>query len=489
MGIIIRQSIKGSFVTFAGTFIGFLTSFFIVTRLPDGVYGLTQILLSISLVFTGLGQLGTTSSIVRYFPFFKNENKNNGFFFYVIVIPFMGLVLVTSILLFLQKPIEFIFSIESSLFFDYYYWLIPLTFFLVYWGVLESYSAVLMRIVIPQFIREFLVRIFLAIIFIAFIIGLVNLDSLIALYTCVYAVAMLLMLFYISRIGSISLKRDTTFDTKSIKKDFYSFTSFFILSSLGTSLIAKIDIIMVGSQIGLVETDIYAIALFIVAIIEIPNRSISAISSPIVAESLKKNDIDSTGQLYKKVALHQFLISSFIFLIIIINLDNIFQIMPNGAKFSKGLWVVILMGLTKLLHAVLGFGTSIINLSKYYKWMLYLSLFSATLTISLNLLLIPRYNLIGAAIATSISCCITYVIQQIILFKNLNITPFSLNIFKVIIIFGILFAVNFMLPSIFNPYIDCMYRTFIISILSFFIVYFSKISEDFNSLIQNRIKR
>ena len=70
MGIIARQSIKGTIVTYLGVFVGFLTTFFVLTRfLTTEEIGLARVLIDTGTLFIGLAQLGTSSSIIRFFPY------------------------------------------------------------------------------------------------------------------------------------------------------------------------------------------------------------------------------------------------------------------------------------------------------------------------------------------------------------------------------------------------------------------------------------
>ena len=92
MGIIIRQSIKGTIANYIGIVIGFVTTFFVLTKyLSTEEVGLTRALLDIAILFSGLAQLGTTASMMRFYPYFKDEeHKDHGVFFWSIVIPFIG---------------------------------------------------------------------------------------------------------------------------------------------------------------------------------------------------------------------------------------------------------------------------------------------------------------------------------------------------------------------------------------------------------------
>lgn len=95
MGIVIRQSIKGTFVNYVGAFIGFLTTMFVVTKFlkPEEI-GLTKVIYEVSFLFASLAQLGTSASAMRFFPYFRDpEKNNNGFFFYLLLMPSVGTVI------------------------------------------------------------------------------------------------------------------------------------------------------------------------------------------------------------------------------------------------------------------------------------------------------------------------------------------------------------------------------------------------------------
>ena len=95
MGIIARQSIKGTIVTYLGVAIGFITTFFVLTRfLSAEEIGLARVLVDAATLFIGLAQLGTSSSIIRFYPYFKDkEQGDHGFFFWTLCVPFIGFLL------------------------------------------------------------------------------------------------------------------------------------------------------------------------------------------------------------------------------------------------------------------------------------------------------------------------------------------------------------------------------------------------------------
>ena len=95
MGIIARQSIKGTIATYIGVAIGFVTTFFILTSyLTAEEVGLTRVLVDAATLFSSLALMGTGSSTLRFYPHFKDDSRNQqGLYFWTLVIPFVGFLL------------------------------------------------------------------------------------------------------------------------------------------------------------------------------------------------------------------------------------------------------------------------------------------------------------------------------------------------------------------------------------------------------------
>jgi len=492
MGIVIRQSIKGTVVTYIGAFIGFLTTFFVSTKFltPEEI-GLTKTLLDAALLLGSVALMGVTSSGVKFFPYFKNEaNNNNGFFFYLVSLPFLGCIITFSIALLFKGVITDYFSTKAALFVDYFYLVFPLAFFMVYQQVFETYSYILMRITIPRFIREILVRVITVSIFLLYIFDIIDLDWMIYLFVGCYGIATLVLFFYIARIGSISLKHDTSYVRKPLRKYAYSFTGYMILASIGGGIVAKIDTFMLSAYSGLVSTGIYSIAFYMANIIEIPSRSLNSISMPLLSAHIKEKKQTEAENLVKKVSLNQFLIGTFVFVLLWVNIENIFAVLPNGEDiYKQGKMVVFFLGLARLADMVGNFSFSALSISKYYYYTLYFVLFLSVLTILSNKLLIPIMGMTGAALSTFLAF---FIYNSIIIFlvkKKLKFTPFSWGIFKVFILTVCVLGLNLLIPVCSNPYLDAVIRTIILNGLFLVVMYFGKISPDANKVIETFVQK
>ena len=114
MGEIAKQSIKGTMVTYIGVAIGFVTTFFVLTRfLTSEEIGLARVLIDAATLFVGLAQLGTSSAAFRYFPYME---RSHGAFFWTTLVPLIGFILFGALYCILHEPLSHFFGDKSPLF-------------------------------------------------------------------------------------------------------------------------------------------------------------------------------------------------------------------------------------------------------------------------------------------------------------------------------------------------------------------------------------
>lgn len=504
MGVIIKQSIKGTIVNYIGVAIGFITTFFVMTHfLTTEEVGLTRVMVDAAILFSSFAQLGTSSSILRFFPYFKDEKgENHGFFFWTLIVPIVGFLLFLLVFVAFKQQIVGVFAEKSPLFVNYVRFVLPISFFMLYQSVFEANSNVLMRIVVPKFVREVGVRIGLLLIYILYGYGIITLDGLVIGFCVTYFLAALVDFIYLLSLGKISFRPDLKFITKPLLKDFLFYTLFLILAAIAGNIAPLLSTFFVSAKMGLAFTGIYTIAMYISAVIEIPNRSLNAIAQPNLSEAVKNQDWARAESLSKSVSLHLLLTSTFIFFLIWINVDVLFMILSNGENYTAGKSVIFILGLARLSNSVLAIGGNSLSYSKYY----YLSLvFTLLLTVSaivLNVILIPKIGMNGAALSSFISYLIYYVFLLIVVKWKLHISVFSKPQLKVVALILLLFLCNFLWTKTLTPLFmqipvkplyaaiaEAVVRSTVMVVLGILGTYYGHISIEVNQLIDKLIHR
>lgn len=493
MGVIIRQSLKGTFVNYIGVVLGIFVQFYIVAKYLDPeVIGLSKVVYAVAFLLSTLALLGSGSTGMRFFPYFKDkESGNHGFLYYYLLFPLVGVVLMTLLYLGFRTPIESYFGAKSPLFNEHFYYVLPMMVVLAFWVWAENYANINMRIAVPKAVREIGMRVMMLLIYLAYGFGYIGVTGLIVGFIICYGLCMVIAGVYSLSVGERTLRHDWSFITPELKTKVLKYAGFLMLATISGNIIQQMDIFMLSGVKGLYSAGIYTIVDYMAEIVNMPSRNITPISTPLAAEAMKEGNMQKAQDLYRQVSIHQMLASSVLLLIVWVNLDNIFAIIPNGDKFAEGRWAVLFLGLSKVVYGTLNFGNTLISFSKYYYWTLFITIFLAALSIGTNLYFIPIYGLSGAALASLITVLVSYAYQQYIVQVKIKTNPFSWAHARMLVILVTLFALNFLIPSFmgYGPWIDAILRTGIILIAAAVLVYVLRISPQITWFIHKILRK
>ena len=508
MGIIAKQSIQGTIVTYLGVAVGFVTTFFVLTRfLSAEEIGLARVLIDAATLFIGLAQLGTSSSIIRFYPHFS-ENKadtllngnqyapkeEHGFFFWTLVIPLLGFALFTAIYCACFTPLSQWFGEKSPLFVEYYYMVIPMAFFMLYQTIFETNANVRMHIVIPRAVRELITRIGLLIVYLLYAFECLDINGYVIALCVVYAVAMLCNMGYLFSLGEISLRPDIEFLSKnsSLVRQYMLYTGFLLVSAVASVLAPTLSSFFITAEMGLSYTGIFAIATYIAVMVSIPYRSMTAIASPQLATAIKENNQHETAHLMQQVSSTLLLIGGMILCMIWLNIDLIFHILPNGETYASARQVVLILGTSQLIIAVCSFTSSALNYSRFYAFSLLFSFILTALSILLNNLLIPHFGMNGAAISNLLAYSIYFLLIVLTVRFTLHTPTFTHQHLKIILLIIVIINLNFLwlkhLP-INNIWISSIVRTIVLIGGGCVVAWVKNLSPEINQQVRSIISK
>ena len=501
MGVIARQSIRGALANYLGVAIGFFTTFFVLTDyLTQEEIGLTRVMVDAAMLFSGLAQLGTNASIIRFFPFFKSEDeKNHGIFGWSVLIPFVGFTLFALFFFIFRQDIVEVYSQKSPLIADYAYLLLPLTFFALYLTVFETNASVLLRITVPRLVREVGIRVFNLICYLLYGKGVISLDLFVVLFCMSYGVAMLINFFYLLSLGRISFRIDWKFASKARLKEMGLYTLFMTATVLAGN-IPLINSLFLGAHTGLALTGVYTIAFYIANIVEVPYRSLGAISRPMISQAVRDDNWQEVNRLARQVSLHQFLVSSLIFFMIWINLKALFAVIPHGSEYVGGIGVVFILGLAKIVNSSLSIGTDILNYSRLYPTsLLFIALLTAS-AIIFNNMLIPLWSINGSASATLFSYCLYFVCLLLFVGGKLRVSLFCRKHIAVLVMMLALFGLDWLWTQLLTPMfsfpstvvatlVDALARTAFMLVVSVVAIRRIHVSSDVDAFFDKILRR
>jgi len=484
MGVLLKQSFWSSLIIYLGVLIGFINSLILFPKyLETEEIGLIRQIISAATLLLPLAAFGISGTSIKFYPEFSNDTKSKNEFFSVqFFLTIIGFSSVLIMIFFFNSFIVEFFSKKSELIINYFDIIILVLLLLTISTIFESYLKSRMHIILPNFTNGVLNRLLTSLSVLLLSISIINFHQMIYFQIPIYSVGVILLILYSYNKEKFKFDFNIQKIQDKINK-ILNFNLYSLISGFGNVIILNVDILMISALLGLSDTGVYTTAFYIAIIIEMPRRAVSQISTPILSKLFKENNLNSIENYYKIVSINQLIIGSLLLLLVISNLENIFNIIPNKNNFIKGISIVPIICFAKLITMSSSFGSELILMSKHYKFSVTSIIILAIITVCSNYFLIPKFGIDGAAYAALLSSVIFNLTKIIFIYSKYHFLPFSIkSVYVIITTIFIYYIVNF-LPSYENFIVDIILKSFVIITLFVPIIYIFKISIDLNKLI------
>lgn len=478
MGIVLKQSIRNTVFTYFGFGIGAINALFLYTNfLGKTHYGMVAFLLSASNIMMPLMAFGVHNTLIRFYSRCTSEAEREKFLSFMLVMPLLLIVPITSITYFFYDEIAF-FILKENPEVKPFLWLIPIIGICMgYFEVYYAWVKVHMQSVFGNFISEVLVRLVILLMLFAVHWNWMTKDHFIYGLVLAYFLQLVAMKSYAMYVKMPKL----IFKIPDNSKEIFGYSFFIILSGSVAVLLMDFDKVMIPAYENIGSNALYSVAIFIATVIAVPSRAMLQIIYPITAKLMSENKHDELNDLYKKSAINLQVFGGLVMLGIFLNIKEIYLLIPP--EYSGGILVVFLIGLSKFYDVILGNNNAIILNTKYYKWVLFFGLLLVFLMIVLNMIFIPMYGIIGAALATLISVFVYNTIKLLFVVKKMNLYPFTPKTWHSFGILILVFLMFYFWDFSFFPLMSIALKSVLITVVYVYLNYKWAISAEINQVI------
>lgn len=484
MGIVLKQSLNNTIVTYFGFAIGAANTLFLYTNfMQPSNYGLIQVILSVSAVLTPILAFGVPNSLVKFYSSFKNEKTQDSFLTLMLLLPLVLIIPVALISYVANDAIGNLLSRQNDIVRDYVWHIFLVGMAMAYFEVFYAWARIRMKSMFGNFMKEIFCRIGQTILLLLLYFKIIDIEFFINALVGFYLVRTLIMKLYAYSLRKPKLNFSPLQNWKTIVK----YSALIILGGSTAIVLMEVDKVMLNNFLELENVAFYAVAGFIASTIAVPSRAMHQITYPLTAKHINENDRAALSQLYQKSSLTLFIVAGILFLLILLNLNELYELLPN--KYAGGFMIVFWVGLIKVYDALLGNNNAILFNSDYYRSILFFGALLAVMAIVFNLWLIPKYGIDGAAIA-SFSAFFIYNTLKLgyvkSKFKMLPFTNETLKVFALLIALGVIFST---FSFSFHPMLNIMLKSILMIVFYVGVLYRFKISEDVYGVLKKFLTR
>jgi len=468
MSVVARQSFKYSIIGYLGFLLGTVSAIFIFPF--DMVfYGKLRFVLSATLMLVPFVVFGLSYSNVYFFGKAKEEGKHQNLFSLSLV----GVGINFFIFLLGFFAFFYIFSSfqEDSELWDMKRLILPMVLVMSLSAVFNRYISNFKRIVVPNIFENIFPKLAnLGAFCLFFFLGTSEKISY-GFFLGVFVLGLIGYVLYTNKLEKIAPDFSTDFVKKDkLWKEILNYSFYGFLGNLGSFLALNISNYMIGEKLSFEENGIYSTVFSVVQLISIPSMGLYNISAPIISKHFADETIKDLDVYYKKTSLSLFFLGLVLFSCIAVGYPYLTDFMPKSGKLlleaQPLVWVI---GFALLFELATGFNSHIISMSKYYRFNIYVMLFLAVLTTSLNFYFINKTSLgiLGISISYAVSLTIFNLTKIAFNYYQFKVSPFTIEMLYSVILATLAISLAIVLPNFSNSFFNLVYKPTLVLIIFF----------------------
>lgn len=443
-----RQSIISSVVIYIGFAVGLLNTYLFAKEgiFLDSQFGLYNAFIAIATIMMAFANLAMPTFIYKFYPYYKDHagGKKNDLLTLSITISVIGFLLVTIAGITFKELIVKKYGTNAPEIVTFYNWIFPLGLGLTVYSILEAYAWQLQKSVLTNYLREVQWRLFTTVLIILFATGVINsFDLFIKLFSFSYPFIAVTLLLYLLFTGKINFTFRRSKVTRRFAKNIIRLCAFVYGGSLIFTISQVFDSLLISSVLddALSKLAVYSVGQSIVAMIQVPQRGIIAASIPHLSQAWKDKNVALIQRIYQRSSINQLIFACGLFCLIILSFTDAVHTFQLKGTYLHAYYVVILLGITKIIDMGTGVNSQIIGTSTYWRFEMVSGIVLLLVMLPSNYFLTKEFDIIGTAAANLISISIYNAIRIIFLWRKFKLFPFTIHSVHTILLAGTSFAI------------------------------------------------
>jgi len=423
----LRAVAKGTLLVLVGTFVGMLLAFFarvvLVRNVSVADYGIFSIALAVVGLVTVFSELGLQGGIIRNIAFFRGKQDAGmvlGVIFSAFQLGALASLFLFAVLFLLSGflSLNVFHNAALSLVLKVLLVAAPLTV------VVDFLSAVFRGLGRAEgvFFYDFLLNLVkIASFLVVAFLGLSFFGMVYAYLFSFVFVALLFVLYSFMKLPSL-----VDFGVRKVmqRRNLLLFSVPLLAQAVMGMIMEWSDTLMIGYFMSAESVGVYNMAMPVSKLVPLFLVALVFFYVPVASGFFAKNLLSEVRRLYAVLTKWVFSFSLPLFLVVFLFPDALLQILFNTASPEASLSLRIL-SLGFFVHVVMGPTASTLVVFGRTKTIMAFSVFAGLLNVLLNFVLIPRFGIVGAAAALSVSFVLMHAFYLLVLFSRFRIQPFT----------------------------------------------------------------
>ncbi len=429
MGIVQRQVISNNLLALVGVGIGAVAQLYIYT-LDLEVKGYADALMKWAQLLAPFFMLGTTSVMVRMLPYVPGSRQSGASRLFgralmvlLVTVCTVGVVLILGGADYLASAVAG--GAEIGYLGTHPYLILALVSVFGLISILTTHLTNAHSVAVPVIASSIIPKVGMIGLILLTVYNLIQRDGLGFGLIVIYGISVVFLWWFAKSRGAGSFSLNSLNLDRKSRRQLYALGGYSTLGAFGSVIATHIDTVFVNTYLGDINTAIYSFAIFATTVIQLPNKAVHSITSPIIAQAWKEGNLEVLGKLYRDSASVLLAAGSVIYVGALVCLPFVYQLAERTEDLALSYWVFVYLGAGTLFDLMTSINANLIGNTDYFRWNVVFVLLLGFTNIGLNYLFIVMlgYGITGAAMATALSLLLYNLVKTIFVYFRMELHP------------------------------------------------------------------
>ena len=235
--------------------------------------------------------------------------------------------------------------------------------------------------------------------------------------------AALVLVVYGTLVWKLTPKVDSTSRVLPLEREVISFSAAALGLAFLDFFISQADRVLIGRYLDVRDVGIYAVAWSMVAYLPIVLSSVNQIFAPTISDLHARGQRELLGRMFQTLTKWTLGLTVPLAAVMIIFAAPLMRIF--GPDFELGAPILVIGAVGQLVNCGVGSSGIMLLMSGNQRSLIWVQGASAVIMVALNLLLIPYWGIVGAALASAITVVVTNVANLGRVRRTLHLSPYN----------------------------------------------------------------
>lgn len=215
---------------------------------------------------------------------------------------------------------------------------------------------------------------------------------------------------------------------REVSGEYYRYSLPLTVSRAGSLVYSNVDVLMLGALVQATDVGVYHVALALTSLLALPLMATNQVFPPVASRFYENDNYEDLEAIYGFLTRWMFGIALFMGVALVVFRAPVLALF--GPDFTAGATVLMVLAVAKVVHVAVGPSGYVLMMTDHQYLNVFNQTSTAVLNTVLNYVLILRWGMVGAAVATGVSIAVVNVARIAQVYHFEGMVPYSRRYYK-----------------------------------------------------------